>query len=203
MFVQKLRSSRGDSVLVPGLVLTVVVVLLLGLVVDTAKNSFARDTLGMMAQQSADAAVKTADNRGSLSWKVLPALQKEYAEQKSGKKGTADVSAMQRNSECSTGMIDLNGDGVKDKKVSFPYYKVSLETGRGKNAKVSDKRTVQFSAGQTPSAPQLKTGAKYTVVNMVVYDSVSNFMLDMLGQPCQVFESNVSAITFGSMEDVS
>lgn len=201
-FLRKLRSSRGDSVLVPAMISSILVIALAGLVMDMSKNFAAKDTFSVMAQQSANASVKTADHRGSLNWDVLPVIEKEYKEQKFGKEGTADAVALSGRGGCNTAMIDLSGDGNRDTEVKLPYYKVTLETGRGVNSDPEHKRMVHFTEGQTPHPPELSPGVKYTSVNVVVYDSVSNFVLSMVGMPCQTIESNVSSITFGSMEDV-
>ena len=83
----------------------------------------------------------------------------------------------------------------------LPYYEGRLDSSRGSGASGGASKFLACS-GAMPSSqdwPQLDPGADYSVLQMTVYDSTSNLLLNSFGKGCQMFEISTSATTFSDL----
>lgn len=194
MLLRKLKSDKGDGVLVGALILTIVFFLVLAVMFDSVKNGAVRSDLTSMAQQSTDASIRTANSQGRLDWRAAEVAVNEYSLQREGLDGSTSESRTFASKQCSTGMVN----GVERE---LPYYELRLDTSRGSGASGGASKVLAFS-GAMPSSqdrPQLDPGADYSVLQMTVYDSTSNLLLNSFGKGCQMFEISTSATTFSDL----
>lgn len=211
--LKKARSDRGDSILVPALILSVVVALVIGLAVEVGKNSYIRSDRINAIQDSASAAITLTDSRGSLNWSVVDKVVNEYEHNRFGKRvysSKANTSIQYDDffiRETSESQVFKDqGRCGEDNGQKYPYYKITLDTTRGADSSANSK-SVTFARTQ-PSIAQLnhmaplKAKSVYRSITVQVVDQAPNIMLSMAGMPCQKFDLNASAITFSANADV-
>lgn len=223
-------TDRADSILVPALILAPVLGFCVGLCVETGKNAYIRSERVNMIQDSASAAVKLTDSRGSLDWRVVDRVVNEYEHSRFGAKkySSADNSVLKYDDgqrETSEGKVF--GSGTKDEAKacliqdgqSYPQYKVTLDTVRGTQFDANGKplnhpKTVTFTRTQPtlnalniskPLNTDRDANGKayiYRSVTVEVIDQTPNIMLGLAGIPCQKFDLNASAVTFSANSDI-
>lgn len=230
LFKGRYLSDRADSILVPALILAPVVAFTVGLCVEVSKNSYVRSERVNMIQDSASAAVKLTDSRGSLNWNVVDRIVNEYEHDRFGGKkfsstnndvlkyddGQRETQEGQifgnKNSTDAQSCLAQNGQ-------SYPQYKITLDTVRGnqKDAQgrtLNHPKTVSFTRTQ-PTLSQLNLSKPLTTdrdangkayiyrsVTVEVIDQTPNLMLGMAGIPCQKFDLTASAVTFSANSDI-
>lgn len=208
----KLKSDRGDSILVPALILSIAVGLVIGLVFDVVKNGYVRSERINTIQDSASAAVTMTDNRGSLNWSVVDKVVNTYEYNRFGERlysstsntGIKHDTDVRETTESRVfdGYEKCSEDSKTGKK--YPYYKITLDTGRGDSV---EKKTVEFARTQK-SVQQfnrdvpLNQKSIYRSVTVEVIDQTPNIMLGMAGMPCQKFDLTASAVTFSANKDL-
>lgn len=210
--LKKARSDRGDSILVPALILSVVVALVIGLAVEVGKNSYIRSDRINAIQDSASAAITLTDSRGSLNWSVVDKVVNEYEHNRFGKrvyssKANTSIKYDDFARETSGSQVFKDqGRCSEDKGQEYPYYKITLDTTRGADSSANSKSVTfartQPSIAQLNQMAPLKTKSVYRSITVQVIDQAPNIMLSMAGMPCQKFDLNASAITFSANADV-
>lgn len=189
---KKTRSDKADSVLVIFLVCVPLLVLVMGFVVDLNKNVNTKIAYNSMAQQSAETAVKQIGPNGRLNQNASKAFVDEYKIQASA--SDYHTNETQRSETCST--MDVNGVERK-----MPYMVITLQEGRGSDANVAKSGIWAYEDYKNVSNPGNVKG-NYRAITATVYDSSTN-AFGTFGLPdCQLHSSEVSAVSFGSNEDV-
>lgn len=211
-FLSKIKSDRGDSILVPALILSVAIGLVIGLVFDVVKNGYVRSERINAIQDSANAAVTMTDNRGSLNWSVVDKVVNSYEHNRFGKRVYSSTSSTgikyddsireSAESKVFDGYEKCSEDSKTGQK--YPYYKITLDTGRGESV---EKKTVEFSRTQKSVAQlnrdqPLNKKTVYRSVTVEVIDQTPNIMLSMAGMPCQTFDLTASSVTFSANKDL-
>ena len=142
----KFRSDRGDSILVPAMILIPVVALCIGMAIEISKNNYIRTERVNAIQDAASSAVSLADSRGSVNWKVVDRIVNEYEHNRFGGKTfsltsntqlkydtsvreTAESKALTTKAADDACLVDSK-TGAK-----YPQYKVTLQEKRGDSAK--------------------------------------------------------------------
>lgn len=187
-FLNKISSDRADSVLIIFLVSVPLLILVMGFVVDLNKNVNTKIAYNSMAQTSAETAVKAITPSGSLDRNSVVALVDEYRIQ----------SGVYKSETCST----MEVDGVERE---MPYMVINLQKERGEGEDGVNPRTsnwvIEGPSGRVESK-NISGQTKYRAISATVYDSSTN-SFGTFGLPeCQLHRSEVSAIAFGSNEDL-
>lgn len=223
-------SDRADSILVPALILAPVVAFCVGMCVEVGKNAYVRSERVNMIQDSASAAVKLTDSRGSLNWSVVDRIVNEYEHDRfGGKKFSSTTNDVLKydDSQRETAEGGVFGNSAKTEAQSclaqdgqtYPQYKITLDTVRGtqKDAQgrsLNHPKTVTFTRTQ-PSVSSLNVSKPlntdrdangkayiYRSVTVEIIDQTPNIMLGMAGIPCQKFDLTASAVTFSANSDI-
>jgi hypothetical protein len=190
------NKDRGSATLVTGIISLLFICLCAGFAIDIAKNSYLKSSFTSRAQQSTEVAVQKINPQGSIGENGPQALVSSYT----GETGVRDETDVWKTDGCSTREISTwNGD---KKAVEMPYIVIRLGAERAVGTQSS---VTYVSEGGRP--PSIVSGtydpfAKYTVIAAEVNDSSRNLMLGMFGMSCQDYNAKVSAIAFGSNEDL-
>lgn len=196
-FLQKIHSDRADSVLIIFLVSVPLLVLVMGFVVDLNKNVNTKIAYNSMAQVSAEAGVKAITPSGSLDNRSIIAFAEEYKSQSNSSEYHTNETNAYKSDTCST----MEVEGVERK---MPYMVVKLQEGRGTDDRQSTSWIIEGEyTGDVTQIPVKNLGNnKYRAISATVYDSSAN-SFGTFGLPdCQLHRSEVSAIAFGSNEDL-
>lgn len=208
--------DRADSVLTTFILAVPLIALLCGMTIDVSKNIYLKGLYDQQAQTAAEAAVKSIDARGSLGNSAIAKFQKEFelqsgsaANSKTGKNIATSENETYEGGACERVDITLD-DGTVKKNVKMPYYRLTLSTERGKSGTKS--KTIEIINGNITDKTFGLKGAdanKYKVISADVYTASQNMVLGMAGSlfgsddlNCQVYKSSVSAIAFGSNQDL-
>lgn len=193
------KDDRASATLVTGIISMLFICLCLGIGVDISKNAYLKSSLSSRAQQSAEVALKNLSTTGSIKEVAADKFVQEYLGNHNDSSFRADETKVWMSQKCSKRKISLNNT---QREVKMPYIVITLDTERrmGANSKV-----VYVSEGG--SEPKLVKGSynpyeKYRVLAAEVHDSTANVILGMFGMNCQDYNSSVSAIAFGSQEDL-
>lgn len=174
---KRLRSDRGDAVLVGSLLMIPLLGIALGICMQVSASNTIRTERINAIQDSTAAAVKLTNSQGSLSWDVVDRVVNEYENNRFGKRvfsatannqlqaadkglDTAESKNLDDTTDPSKGCL-VDKDGAK-----YPQYKVTLDTVRGQQADSTGKtlnhpRTVSFTRTQ-PGIAQLNSSAPLT-----------------------------------------
>lgn len=208
--LEVLKSDKASATLVTGIISILFLVICLGFGVDIAKNGYLKSSNNAIAQAAAQKAIKTVDTRGSLTAAAPPALVMEYKNQKLGVYTNAatgaglhaDETTAYETSACRAREV-TQWNGIKDT-VDLPYIVMRFDAERASGVQASP--VIYVSEGG--AAPVLVQGAwnsttKYKVMSAEVHEASANLIMGMFGMPCQDYLSKVSAISFGSNEDLT
>lgn len=201
-FKSNLCSDKADSALIIFLLSVPLLLIVMGFVSDLNKNVNARIAFSTAAQESAQSAIKTVDASGNLNNRSAQAFLQQYKYQvnpsatKAGDRiGTNEIAAY-KSDTCTTVTVD-------GKERPAPYIELSLQKSRGAdgtNNPESNKLTLSGPNAEVPA--NFNFGSGYKVINAEVYD-VSTNNWGLFGLPkCQTHHSSVSAVAFGSNEDL-
>lgn len=197
-FLNKISSDRADSVLIIFLVSVPLLILVMGFVVDLNKNVNTKIAYNSMAQTSAETAVKAITPSGSLDRNSVVALVDEYRIQSGASEFHTNETGVYKSETCST----MEVDGVERE---MPYMVINLQKERGEGEDGVNPRTsnwvIEGPRGRVDSK-NISGQTKYRAISATVYDSSTN-SFGTFGLPeCQLHRSEVSAIAFGSNEDL-
>lgn len=198
--LKKLKSDRGDA-LVVFLCALPFILLAMGFVINLSLAASAATDRRDIAQKSVETAVKKINSNGSLGNDAVQAFVTQYriqsGDSKIANKSTGETGAYNTKT-CATGEVN----GVKKK---MPYMVVKLGTARGtKNVQSSVSWVIEGkSSAATDKIKQQPVGsAKYRVISATVYSTSTNLWGGVGLADCQVHKTEVSAIAFGSNEDL-
>lgn len=188
--------DRGDGVLTLCVLSVPLLMLVSGFAIDLNKAVYVQSSFQLMAQEATSQAVRSLDEdlaSGTLQEEAVTAVVNNYNAQFTG----GEASALARGSYCTT-VEDANGE---EKPV--PYMEITLSDGRvgGSTAPVSYEYDPV--SGLEVVGGSYVRGASYTKISTTVYDSSPNLFMGMFGQSCQTVRPQVSAVTFGSQEDLT
>lgn len=193
--------DRASATLVTGIIGVSFILLVAGLAIDVAKNSWLKDSFTARAQQSVEIATKDMNARGGMKDTTPTVLVNTYL-------GTEEDSAFERDETkvfqspaCNTQEV-TRWDGTTGD-VDLPYIVIRMDTER---AIGNSSDLVYVSEGGGPPVQvsgSYNPGATYRVLSAKITDSNFNFFLGLAGMPCQKHSPNVSAIAFGSNEDLN
>lgn len=190
IFKARLKSDRGDGTLIMFIVSVPLFVILLGFCINTNNSVTAKTEFDTMAQTSAETSIKTLKADGTLGQKSVEKFIDEYRSQFKNSHGIVS------SEQCSTAEVD-------GKKVKLPYYKVVLDSGRGKGVKHASSTWVVEGNGSVDDKTSALRGKKFKTLTAEVYTATPNIFSSFGVPSCQVHKSSVSAIAFGSRKDVS
>lgn len=206
---KRLRSDLASGTLVTGIISMLFLLLCAGMAIDVTKNSYLKSSFSAMSQNAAQTAVKSVNEVGSLTDQAPHMLVTEYLRQKGSEYDNSAVGAGVHYDEttayqspgCSTRTVTSWDGGEVE--AALPYIVMRFDTGRQVGTGTGSAVYVSEGGGD----PQLVSGSwnpnlKYTVVAAEISDSSNNVMLGSFGVPCQDYRNLVSAITFGSNEDL-
>lgn len=202
--------DRGDAVFITFLFSLALILLITGIVLDFGKGTVARTNYTSIAQTSSQAAVKKINAKGSLG----AASYKEFIEDYYLKAhGVPYTDQKHFTGEFSSG-CKLNVPGKAPFDYTGPYFKIALSNRRGSsNTKdpLENSKNITYVEGTGRAVmgklndldkELRKSGANYKVLEAEVYEVEPNFMLSMAGMDCQQFNIRISAVAFGSQEDL-
>lgn len=214
-------SDTAAATLVVGIVSILFLCLCMGFALDLTKNAYIKNAQTSKAQESVEAAVKTVDSRGSLAnfnmdktgqipdvvYKVASAYKDQnsanYNNSLVGEGDHLDDAASFNSEQCSTRNIIKWGSSTPQP-AKLPYMVVKVDQTRGfDNATDSVVYTIEGNEAPIKRAGNFRSGASYHVVSAEIHDASANFMMGMFGMPCQSYTSKVSAISFGSQQDLA
>lgn len=193
--------DRASATLVTGIIGVSFILLVAGLAIDVSKNSWLKASFSARAQQSVEIATKDINARGGMKDTTPAVLVDTYL-------GTGEDSAFERDETkifqseyCNTSQEVLRWDGTVGPE-NLPYIVIKMDTERSIG---SSSDVVYVSAGG--GAPVQVSGSynpaeTYRVLSASVTDANFNFFLGMAGMDCQKHSPRVSAIAFGSNEDL-
>lgn len=194
------KKDLAGATLVTGIFSIIFICLCAGFAIDVTKNVHLKSSFNSRAQQSAQAVIKTADSRGSLTDAAPGEFVKIYMGTSTGGSNDRDETKVWNSEACSTRTItDWNG---AETEVEMPYIVMKFDADRRLGTNSTDAVWVSEGGG----TPQLVSGIynpaqRNKVFSAEVHDSSINVMLSMFGMPCQDYTARVSAITFGSDKD--
>lgn len=191
--VNRNNNDDADSTLIIFILMVPLLIVIMGFVTDLNKNVNARIAFATAAQESAQTSVRTVDVSGSLNNQTVEAFVDQYRYQVNPSEyHTNEIGAYQSNN-CST--VTVNG--VEHE---APYMVIRLETERGSDGSGSSEAWILEGPNSVPEAKDLS--GSYRVISADVYD-VSTNSWGVFGLPeCQTHKSSVSAVAFGSNEDL-
>ena len=191
-------SERGDGVLVMGMWVVLILVIVLALLFDITKGATLKNVQTSMAQQSAEYGISQITSAGTLDDKAVESAIDSYLTLRNntttidGKTYRSEFSQLSAGNRCHTVTVD----GVQHE---APYFEATLSKTRGDN---SDQILVDIEQATGKARLLTTPRGKYKVLNLTVYDAGSNLWMGVIGSPCQQMRSSVSAIAFGSNEDI-
>lgn len=208
----RFHRDRADAVLVTTVLSMIFLCLMMGLSIDVSKNAKLKADQDSQSQQSTQIAVKSVDSRGNLGLPAVQAAVNEYKKQRGTStysnalmgSGTYrdEAAAFRIGDRCATRTIDTSIGKVTD--AQMPYMVIRLDADRGLGTTAGSVTYVsEGGAAPTLMSGRLDPTSQYRVINAEVHDSVNNMMLDIFGMDCQDLRSTVSAIAFGSNEDLA
>lgn len=198
--LKRLRSDKANSTFVTFVLGFLFLTLAVAMSIDLAKSAYIKNAYSSTAQQSAQAAIKNMDGKGSIKEEALNDFISNY----NGEANTGNISgSFGKTSEntfraeaCNVREIDGYGE------VELPFVVMKLDTERGLGANSEVTYTSEGGADPRVVSGHYNRGATYRVLDVEVYDSARNMMLGIFGLPCQNTHSHVSAIHFGSQQDI-
>lgn len=206
------NKDRADAVFITAIISMFFLLACMGTTLDIAKNVKLKIDQNSNVQQAASTAVKTVNSRGSLDDRAPYALVEEYLKQSGAETWNNDTlgvsdfqdegAAFRQKPECRTRDITL-ANGTPMSQVKLPYIIIKMDAGRSRTTPTNTPVYVS-QGGQEPElvSGEFDPKVKYKVINAEVHDAVNNVMLNMFNVPCQNLRSDISAIAFGSNEDL-
>ena len=193
-FRKKLKSNKGDGVLVFMIFGTLFLFLVCALSVDIAKNVYIKQNYDSEAQNATTSAVKTINSDGSLNSVSVSKFLSEYLRQ-TGRSGVETSTSENNTFRMKCTNVELDGSSYK-----APYMRITLGTDR----KAGTSGVVYVSEGggtPTITSGTLDPSQVYKVISADIYDVSDNMMMSWFGVPCQYYHTQISSISFGSNED--
>lgn len=208
--ISKDNKDKGDAVLVTMIIAIPLFFLCMGFATDITNNIVQGQAYASMASQSSETAIKSIKGNGSL-WQGVNAKKQpagsvtafvnEYLRQRDGVASGAEVAGASSletkamRGHCTTAEVN----GITR---TLPYIEVNLDTQR--TAGISTNASTAFtSEGGGPIKNGVYSENKiYRVLTATVYEANKNMILGVVDMPCQVHKSVVSAVSFGSKEDL-
>lgn len=187
--------DRASATLVSGIISTFFILLVTGFAIDISKNSYLKSEFASRAQHSVDISSKDMNARGGMKDTTPASLVTTY----NTTFGDDSTEAF-KSPGCQVQEATLWDGSVGE--VTLPYIVIKMDTDRARGVE-SD--LVYVSEGGAPPVQVSGTfdpSATYRVLNAEVTDYSQNFFLGMFGMGCQKFSPSVSAIAFGSNEDL-
>lgn len=193
-FVTRLKKDSANAVLVTVIIFMPLLMIAVGFAADMSKSSYVKNSYVTMSQKSADTAVSAINGRGSLDNAAVQKFVSEFKAQSGGSDfHTNETLSYSSSDTCSTKVIN-------NVERDLPYIEVKLETARGEGSISTEAYGIE--RGAAVPTKNLNPNVKFKVISADVYTASPNFMLGMFGTPCQYLKSSVSAISFGSNEDL-
>jgi len=191
----KLKTDKADSTLIIFLISIPLVLIVMGFVSDLNKNVNARIVFSTSAQESAQASIRTVDSSGSLNKNTVYAFINEYKRQSNPSTAHTNDIASLKSETCNTVMVD----GIERQ---APYIKITLGNERGESQPAASTFYTSENFNTSTIDGARPSPGNYKVINAEVYDSSTNDW-GIFGLPsCQTHHSTVSAVSFGSNEDI-
>lgn len=195
-FLAKLKKDSADAVLITVILSMPAIMIGVGFAADMSKSAYVSSSYSSMAQRSAETAISTINARGSLDNNSVRKFVSEFRAQSAGSTfHTDETLSAESSAPCSTRKIN----GIDRK---LPYMEIRLDTNRGAGESSASTYRYTVEADESVVNKALSSTVKYKVISASVYTGSPNFILGMFGVPCQYLESPVSAIAFGSNEDL-
>lgn len=191
--LKKLKKDSADAVLVTVIMSMPAIMVAVGFAADMSKSSYVKASYVEMTQKSAETAVASINARGSLDNSSVRAFVNEFKTLSAGSASHTNETLAPSGGPCTKNVID----GVER---DLPYMEVRLGTARGAGD-VGSTAVWKIEDGTSVIDKPLGS-SKYKVITADVYTGSPNFILGMFGTPCQYLKSSVSAISFGSNEDL-
>lgn len=188
------RDDSGGSMLVMAVLFIPFFMVTTALAIDLNKSVYVKSSFQLMAQDSATFGSRYIQAHGGIQNAAPGYAAARYLQLFDGEAG--GMARGDGNTACQTVTVD----GVTHR---APYMKMSLEqerSGVGPQLNYTwDPTNGLRRYGFTDTADT--TG--YKILRMTVWDTAPHLMLGFVGMNCQQTVSEVSAITFGSNEDVA
>lgn len=193
--------DRASATLVTGIIGVSFILLVAGLAIDVSKNSWLKASFSSRAQQSVEIATKDMNARGGMKDTTPAVLVNTYLGVEEGGAFERDDTHIFQSEYCNTSQEVLRWDGTVGP-ATLPYIVIKMDTERAIGS-ASDLIYVSEGGG----APVQVSGtynpaATYRVLSASITDANFNFFLGMAGMDCQKHTPRVSAIAFGSNEDI-
>lgn len=193
-FLKRFHSDKADSALIVFLLSIPLVLIVMGYVSDLNKNVNARTAFTTAAQESAQSAVRTLDSSGSLNINSVNAFVTQYRYHSNPSTMHTNEIGNYKSENCDT--VEVNG-----RTYAAPYMVIKLDTERTASTKGESKVITVSGLSEPPSSFNFGSG-NYKVITADVYDTSTNNW-GVFGLPsCQTHHSSVSAVAFGSNEDL-
>lgn len=200
---KRLKSNRGNAILIMGLAIFGLILLMSIFFVDLSKNIYVRNNYTQMAQRATQTALKQQNSIGGLTPKAAEAVIKEYLEEREPKQLCSSTQGGSGQVPCQTVETKAFRSICEDKFPNYPEIEVSFSTERDNKDKSSegDSFGVTFtSKGKT--IPEVTEAQKrlfyrnqYRTIRVKVKDFGDNYFFSMFGKQCTVYNVQTSAIS--------
>lgn len=193
----KIKSDEGASVTIMGMAIVLLTIFVGMFMLDLGKNSYLVSIQTRNTQMAAQTAIKEQTGTGGLKLSAVNEAIDEYMKLRTGTDGTKDYSAFL--SRCQTRgnypKITIRMSKNRSNNDSGVVYVGS--TYNGNKITFAPNAVANWNAVQ--SKGELRDKVK--VLEIEVEDSVDNFMLGLIGQPCSTLRTKASAITSTTFDD--
>lgn len=208
-FNQRVKSDKGNAVLIMGLAIFGLILFLSVFIVDLAKNRYMQTNYTQMAQRAAQTGLKEQNSIGGLTPDAAKTVIYEYLEERNPNKKCTNANGMPGESICQTSETQafrsLCGGNYKD----YPKITVSFSKVRNKNnnkpnetdpiavADISVDKNGNTNVNNINISPndekKLRRG-DYKVITIKAKDFGDNYFYSMFGRQCNVFTTQATAI---------
>ncbi len=207
----RLRSDRGNAILILGLAILVIIALVTGLMADVAKSVQARHEYSSLAQKAALNGLKEQNSRGGMNYKAIESTVREYMKLRDGEYKVGDQVADTCKTEkgpCQVATAPLRAMcSANPDFAAYPVITLSFsEEGKhidGWNGTSTEKK-ITYSNGQysvDPSTLAREFNTKnFKKITIDVKEVSDNYFLSMFGRPCQTYSIKETARQSASTE---
>ena len=183
--LKRFKSDRADGVLIFFIISIPMFMIILGFAINVNSSVHAKAEHNAIGQLSAQTSISHLSSNGSLGNSAVEAFVIEYRKQAASSLPVAD--------QCKKMTVG-------DTKRTMPYMVVQLETGRGRNEVGASQTWAIEGNGAIPK--NTLNSSKFRVLTAKVYTASTNNFSGFGLPACQLHETNVSAIAFGSQADL-
>lgn len=201
-FKERLKSNRGNAILIMGLAIFGLILLMAIFFVDVSKNIYISNNYTQMAQRATQTALKQQNSIGGLTPQAATAVINEYLEEREPKTKCASTDGSGNTVACQTVETKAFRTLCAKKYPNYPEIEVAFSTARNNKGKTSSTDnfgvTLSYKNGSipefSPAQKRLFYRNQYKTIRVKVKDYGDNYFFSMFGRGCEVYNIQTSAI---------